>query len=117
MTKYIVVVEFGKNKKFDNEEVCFDEICIDYIQELINFKSVIQDTFGNNIMSLSTTSYLIISDKTEKELLEIIKELIKIDFDKEFYDSKHQVYVAAINSFEYASFREKKLELEYINRD
>lgn len=65
---------------------------------------------------MSTTSYLIKSNDTEKELLDTIKQLLKSGFDKEFYDFKHQVYVAAINSFEFATFREKGLEIDYLNR-
>jgi hypothetical protein len=68
-------------------------------------------------LALSTTSYLIRSNESEKELLEIVKTVVKSCLVPEFYAFKHQVYIAAINSFEYTTFRENKLELEYINRD
>lgn len=115
MTKFIVIVEFGKNTNFINDGL-HEDVFVDYIEEAISFKDTILKKFGNSILSLSTTSYLIKSNDTEKELLDTIKQLVKSRFDKEFYDFKHQVYVAPINSFEYASFREKVLEINYLNR-
>jgi hypothetical protein len=117
MTKYIVIVEFGKNENFGNDEGLFNGVCRDYVQNTISCKEEMLKRFGNHILVLSTTSYLIRSNDTEKELLETIKQIVKSSFDNEFYDFKHQVYVAPINGFEFATFREKRFEVEYINRD
>lgn len=115
MTKFIVIVEFGKNKNFINESIQKD-VFVDYIEETIIFKDTLLKKFNNSILALSTTSYLIKSNETEKELLETIKQLVKSRFDTEFYDFKHQVYVAKIHNFEYATFREKFLEIDYLNK-
>lgn len=115
MTKYIVVIEFTNNIRYTDSDGYMG--CTGYVEDFMALKELILKVFGNHILALSTTCYLIKSNETEKELLETIKQLVKSRFDKEFYDFKHQVYLAAISSFEYATFREKEFEVEYINRE
>jgi hypothetical protein len=115
MNKYIIIVESGKDLRLNTDDI---EDIQYYLDDINSTKQALFENFQNNIVQISTTSFLIKSDFNTGELEYHIESLIlkkykNLRYGWDFKTKLNQVYIFVITDFEFATFREKQHLIEY----